>query len=51
MSTDVNKPERSLSKDLAVDVLAAFGAGVSVAPFISLIDMVSSNRCMSAAFG
>jgi len=31
--------ERSLSRDLLVDVLAAFGAGVSVAPFISLIDM------------
>lgn len=34
-----DKP-RSLAKDLGVDVLAVMGAGVSVAPFISLIDMV-----------
>jgi hypothetical protein len=36
--------QRNLPRDLAIDVAAAFGAGVSVAPFISLIDMVSWLR-------
>ncbi len=31
---------RSLAVDVGIDVLAATGAGLSVAPFISLIDAV-----------
>jgi len=39
---------RSLATDLCVDVLAAAGAGASVAPFISLIDMAIIQNASGA---
>ena len=46
MTTLPQQKERSLTKDLIVDVAAAFGAGISVAPFISMIDMVGMDVCV-----
>ena len=48
----VEPKPRKLAVDLAVDVAAAFGAAVSVAPFISLIDMgIMRTRLGRGAWG
>lgn len=42
---DREKP-RNTPLDISIDIAAAFGAGFSVAPFISLIDKVRAWMCV-----